>query len=92
MRWTMKEAGLKGKSRIYVIRDSRIKPDWETTTAKIFPILNRSISSLIRTQGIGDLNLIYLSAQRDGMDYSVAFIPSDFKKEPKKEFDPEAHG
>ncbi|MBW2327995.1 MAG: hypothetical protein JRF45_16350 [Deltaproteobacteria bacterium] len=27
---------------------------------------------------IGDLYRIYLSAQRDGMDYNVAFIPSDF--------------
>jgi len=92
MRWTMKQVGLKGKSRIFVIRNSRIEPDWETTKPKIFPILNRSISSLIRTQGIGDLYRIYLSAQRDGMDYNVAFIPSDFKEEPKEEFDPEYMG
>jgi len=89
MRWMMRQVGLKGKSRIFVIRNSRIEPYWETTKPKIFPILNRSISSLIRTQGIGDLYQIYLSAQRDGMDYNIAFIPSDFKEEPKEEFDPE---
>jgi hypothetical protein len=92
MRWMMRQVGLKGKSRIFVIRNSRIEPDWKTIKPKIFPILNRSISSLIRTQGIGDLYRIYLSAQRDGMDYNVAFIPSDFKEEPKEEFDPEYMG
>jgi predicted patatin/cPLA2 family phospholipase len=89
MRRMMRQVGLKGKSRIFVIRNSRIEPYWETTKPKIFPILNRSISSLIRTQGIGDLYRIYLSAQRDGMDYNIAFIPSDFKEKPKEEFDPE---
>jgi len=92
MRWLMRQVGLKGESRIFVIRNSRIEPNWETTKPKIFPILNRSISSLIRTQGIGDLYRIYLSAQRDGMDYNVAFIPSDFNEKPKEEFDPEYMG
>ena len=92
MRWLMRQVGLKGESRIFVIRNSRIEPNWETTKPKIFRILNRSISSLIRTQGIGDLYRIYLSAQRDGMDYNVAFIPSDFNEKPKEEFDPEYMG
>ena len=92
MRWLMRQVGLKGESRIFVIRNSRIEPDWKTIKPKIFPILNRSISSLIRTQGIGDLYRIYLSAQRDGMDYNVAFIPSDFNEKPKEEFDPEYMG
>ena len=87
MRLMMRQVGLKGKSRIFVIRNSRIEPDWETTKPKIVPILNRAISSLIRTQGIGDLYRIYLSAQRDGIDYNIAFIPSDFKEKPKEEFD-----
>ncbi|MDH3343916.1 MAG: patatin-like phospholipase family protein [Desulfobacteraceae bacterium] len=89
MRRMMRQVGLKGKSRIYVIRNSRIEPEWETTKPKILPILYRTASSLIRTQGIGDLYRIYLKAQRDGMDYNLAFIPSDFKEKPKEEFDPE---
>jgi len=50
--------------------------------------LHRAISSLIRTQEIGDLYRIYLSVKRDGMDYNIAFIPSDFEEKPKEEFDP----
>jgi len=92
MRWVKKQLGLKGKSRIYVIRNSRIKPDWETVKSKIVPILDNSVDTLIRTQGIGDLYRIFLSAQRDGIDYNVAFIPSDFDEKPKEEFDPEYMG
>jgi predicted patatin/cPLA2 family phospholipase len=89
MRWVKKQIGLKGESRIYVIRNSRIDPNWETVKPKIVPILASTISTLIRTQAIGDLYRIFLSAQRDGMDYNLAFIPSDFDEKPKEAFDPE---
>jgi predicted acylesterase/phospholipase RssA len=89
MRWAIRQIGLKGKSRIYVIRNSRIEPDWETVKPKIVPILGNTISTLTRTQGIGDLYRIYLGAQRDGMDYNLSFIPSDFEEKPKEAFDPE---
>jgi predicted patatin/cPLA2 family phospholipase len=92
MRWGMRQIGFKGKSRIYVIRNSRIEPDWETVKPRIVPILGNTISTLIRTQGIGDLYRIYLGAQRDGIDYNLAFIPSDFEEKPKEVFDPEYMG
>ena len=92
MRWAMRQAGLKGKSRIYVIRNSRMEPDWKTVKPKIIPILDNTISTLIRTQGMGDLYRIYLGAQRDGMDYNLSFIPSDFDEKPKEVFDPEYMG
>jgi hypothetical protein len=88
MRWGMRQIGFKGKSRIYVIRNSRIEPDWETVKPKIVPILGNTVDTLIRTQGIGDLYRIYLGAQRDGIDYNLAFIPSDFEEKPKETFDP----
>jgi hypothetical protein len=53
------------------------------------PIASRSINSLIRTQGIGDMYRIYLGAQRDGLDYNLAFIPRDFEEKSKEPFDPE---
>jgi predicted patatin/cPLA2 family phospholipase len=89
MRWAIRQVGLKGKSRIYVIRNSRIEPDWETVRPKIVPILGSTVSTLIRTQGIGDLYRIFLGAQRDGMDYNLAFIPFDFDEKSKELFDPE---
>ena len=89
MRWLERQIGLKGKTRIYVIRNSRMEPVWKTVKPRIIPILHNTINTLILTQGIGDLYRIFLSAQRDGIDYNVAFIPSDFDEKPKEVFDPE---
>jgi hypothetical protein len=78
------------KHRIYVIRNSTIKPQWEFVDAKLIPISARSISTLIRTQGAGDLYRIYLGAVRDGLDYNLAYIPPDVELPPEREsFDPE---
>lgn len=77
-----------GTPAVYVIRNSFLKPDWETVAPKIFPIAGISIESLIRTQGIGDMYRIYLDCQRDGIDYNLAYIPENFDLKPKEDFDP----
>ncbi len=59
------------------------------TKNKTVPIAGRSIASLIRTQGIGDLYRIFLLAKRDGLDFNLAFIPDDFNAPKKEMFDPE---
>lgn len=41
------------------------------------------------TQGTGDIELIYFLAIRDGYDYNLMYISSDFKEEPRKRFDPD---
>jgi hypothetical protein len=51
-------------------------------------IATTSLSSLIRTQGLGDLNRLYLTSTRDGMDFHLAYIPKDFTAEPQETFDP----
>jgi hypothetical protein len=79
---------VKGTPRVYVIRNSFIKPEYETIEAKILPITNISIGSLIRTQGIGDMYRIYLDCQRDGIEYNLAYIPDTFDMKPNESFDP----
>ena len=59
----------------------------EEVEPTLLPIALRSISSLIRTQGIGDLYLIYLLTKRDRENYRLAYIPDDFEKEPAEPFD-----
>jgi hypothetical protein len=76
-----------GKSRVYIIRNSRIEPMYEQVDNKLFPIAGRSIASLVRTQGIGDLYRIFLETCRDGLDFNLAYIPSDFMEKPREEFD-----
>lgn len=77
-----------GTPEIYVIRNSFLEPDYRGVKRRIFPIATRSIDSLIRTQGIGDLYQIYSLCKRDGNGFNLAYIPSSFDKEPLEPFDP----
>ncbi len=76
----------------YIIRNSRLDPVWKTVKPKLAPIAGRTIDSLIRTQGLGDMYRIYLSAEQEGIDFNLAYIPGDFKEEPKEAFDPDYMG
>jgi predicted patatin/cPLA2 family phospholipase len=76
------------KPDAYVIRNAFLDPVYKPTKNKIIPIAGRSVSELLRTQGIGDLYQIYYTAIRDGLDYHLAYIPDDFQMKSKEEFDP----
>lgn len=77
-----------GTPRVYVIRNSFIDPDYQGIDRSVLPIANRSIDSLIRTQGIGDLYQIYALCQRDGNEFNLAYIPADFNEKASEPFDP----
>lgn len=74
---------------LYVIRNARIDPQWTQVERRAIDIAGRAISSLIHTQGVGDLYRIYLTAQRDGIDYHLAYIPADFDAPHPEDFDTE---
>jgi hypothetical protein len=80
---------VRGKPSVYVIRNAFLNPDREVVKPKLTSIVGRSIESLIRTQGIGDMYRIYLSAKHDDLDYNLAYIPSTFREEPEEIFDVE---
>lgn len=80
--------GVQRKRIAYVIRNARLDPDWASVERNTMSIAGRAISSLIHTQGIGDLYRIYLTTQQDGVDYNLAFMGTDFTVEYKTEFDP----
>jgi hypothetical protein len=75
------------KRVLYIIRNARLDPDWQSINRRTLPVAARAISSLTQTQGIGDLYRIYATAQRDGLDYNLAYIPSSFHVVAKEEFD-----
>ena len=79
---------VQGKPAIFVIRNSFLDPDYQGINRTILPIANRTIDSLIRTQGIGDLYQIYALCMRDGNDFNLAYIPSDFDEKLNEAFDP----
>lgn len=73
--------------RLYVIRNARLDPDWAQVDRQTLSISARALASLIQTQGIGDLYRIYLAAQRDRIDFNLAFIPSSFNVPLPRPFD-----
>lgn len=79
---------VQGKPRVYVIRNSFLDPDYQGIKRNVLSIAARTIDSLIRTQGIGDLYQIHALCERDGNDFNLAYIPSDFTEEPREGFDP----
>jgi len=84
-----RDLGAERERKLYVIRNARLDPEWASVERQTINIAGRSISSLIQTQGIGDLYRIFLNAQRDGFDYTLAYIPATFKEKHKEEFDTE---
>ena len=79
--------GVPGRPKVYIIRNSRLDPIYEEVENKLIPIAGRSLQSLIRTQGIGDLYRIYLQTCRDGLEFHLASIPPDFTAKSDGEFD-----
>jgi hypothetical protein len=73
--------------KLYIIRNSRLDPEWAQVDRRTMTIAGRAIESLIQTQGIGDLYRIYATAQQDGLDYNLAYIPSSFNVPKKEDFD-----
>jgi predicted acylesterase/phospholipase RssA len=77
-----------GRPRAFIIRNSPLSPPVDPLdSAGIVPIAGKSISSLIRTQGLGDLFALYNGAQRDGLEYNLAYVPASFDRQPTEFFD-----
>ncbi|MDH3972521.1 MAG: patatin-like phospholipase family protein [Gammaproteobacteria bacterium] len=87
-RFVTEKLKVQGKPQVYVIRNSFLDPDYQGMKRNVLPIASRTIDSLIRTQGVGDLYQIYALCRRDGNDFNLAYIPSDFTEEPTEGFDP----
>jgi predicted acylesterase/phospholipase RssA len=73
--------------RLYVIRNSKEKPDFQMTQANMYALGGRSTSVLIRNQGIGDLYRLYSTAKRDGLDFKLIMMPQDFNQKLEHPFD-----
>ncbi len=80
--------GINRRRRVYVIRNSKVTPDYEATDSKLFNISARSFETLIKNQGLSDLYRIYALARRDGLDYNLTFVPESFDVPNEEVFDP----
>jgi len=70
--------GVSRERKLYIIRNARLDADWAQVERSTMSIASRAVASLIQSQGIGDLYRIYATAERDGVDFNLAFIPASF--------------
>lgn len=80
-----------GKKRprlhLYVMRNTKVTPEYQATNDQTFDIVGRSVSTLIKSQGVGDLYRIYLKARAQHMDFNYGAIPAGFVLQAKEPFD-----
>jgi predicted acylesterase/phospholipase RssA len=74
-------------SRLYVIRNGRIDPQFKPVDPNLLSVTRRSLSTLIKNQSIGDLYRIYSMARQSGVDFNLASIPADFDQQTDEPFD-----
>jgi predicted acylesterase/phospholipase RssA len=73
--------------RIYVISNTKLAPEWEPPRNDTRAIAERSLRTLSKSQGAGDLIRLYVLATRDGAEFNLAAIPSSFRPKSKEAFD-----
>lgn len=73
--------------RIYIIKNGKLTPEYEKVAPSTLSISTRSLFTLTKNQAIGDINRIFAIAQRDGAEFRLTSIPSDFTQQAKEPFD-----
>ena len=64
--------------RLFIVRNGKLTVPWQLVSPSILPIADRSLNGLIGSQVVGDLYRIYVVAQRDGIEFNLAYIPDDY--------------
>jgi hypothetical protein len=77
---------------VYAIRNARLHEAWETIPRRLPAVVKRSVSTLIKSQGLGDLARLYIVARDNGFDYRLAYIPDSFTSSSNEPFDKEYMG
>ena len=82
-----KRYGTSRKKQLFIIRNARMAPQYSVVKPRLASLAGKSISSLIRTQGIGDLYQLYVQAQRDGIDFNLVSMPEEFTRKEATPFE-----
>ncbi len=74
-------------ARAFVIRNGRLDAEWAATERSTMGIASRAISTMITASGINDVIRMYNATERDGIDFNLAYIGSDFTQKLPAPFD-----
>ena len=81
------QTGGQRKRYAYSIRNARLDPDYAMAERRTITIAGRAIIAMLAASGYNDVLRTYFVAQRDKVDYNLAFIGTDFESPKDGEFD-----
>ncbi|MEM9049099.1 MAG: patatin-like phospholipase family protein [Pseudomonadota bacterium] len=76
------------RRNLYIIRNAKLQPEYDAQQLALLPIAQRSISTLIKSQTIGNILTAEQTAARDGLNIQLAFVPDSFNEPAEELFDP----
>ncbi len=65
--------------RIYIINNGKITPEPQVVMAQTLPIAARAISTLLKSQHMGEITLIYRRAQDAGAEFNMVSLAPEFE-------------
>ena len=77
------------RATLYVIRNGQLALKWQRTKATTFQIASRSLETLIKYQGRGDVERLYVKANAANIGFRLAAIPATFARQTTEAFDVE---
>lgn len=73
--------------RMFIIRNSKFRPQRESVDRNLVKIATRAIESMVQSMGRSDLNQIYAISRARGTDFHYTEVPEDFIWESPSKFD-----
>lgn len=84
-------AGLEGDrfriGSIYLLRNTKLDPDYTSTEPDIVAITSRSIATLIKFSGVADVRIVEQQARDNGFRLQVTAVPREFEMKEAELFD-----
>jgi hypothetical protein len=82
-------AGEAGSScRAFIIMNTQFDSNWSPTPRRTLGIGERTMQTLTRVEASTDVDRIFAALQRQGIDFNLAYIDSDFQVAHPRDFDP----
>lgn len=76
------------RSNVYIIRNAKIASDFAPVSPSIVQIASRSLSTVLKFGGRGDIRAIKASAEESGFGLKITSVPSSFTLDEDSPFDP----
>jgi len=77
----------KYRPQIYILSNAYMSPTRQQVKDSLVDISVRSLDTVVAAANNGDIYRLYAIAKKRGLDFNLAYIPADFKPNPKELFD-----